>query len=515
MEFEDARRARAPGYAWYALGVLLLVYVLNFLDRQILSILAQDIKADLRLTDAQLGFLYGTAFAIFYALFSIPLARLADTWLRGRLIAIGIALWSLMTAASGLATGYPMLAATRTLVGVGEAGASPAAFSMLANYFPVRQRALAASIYSAGVYIGGGISLPLGGWISSRWDQSFPVRPLGLHGWQASFIAIGLPGLLLALWVWSLREPARGPAALAQPRSGDEAWRAFATDLLAIVPPLSLIAIARYPGELTRNLGVASLVALIAAGLIWVTGDIAQWVALAIGTQAIYTWTRSLRHTDLPAWTLICGSPVTMMAICAIGMTSFVIYSFSFWSTPFAIRSYGVSKETIGLTVGLPGAATSTLGAIFGGWLSDAWKARDPRGRAFVMMLCLALSAPAMAAMYVAPDFAQYRTIAPLTYFVSALWAGSAVTMIQDLVLPRMRATAGAAYLLGSTMIGLALGPYFTGKLAEITGSLREALLLGLATIPLTLLILYAISRCMAAVEADRFTRAGEAGQSS
>ena len=116
-----AENARVPAYSWYALSVLVLVYVLNFVDRQILSILANDIKADLGVDDAFLGFLYGTAFAIFYALFGIPLGKLADSWHRVRLMTIGLGLWSLMTAASGFAKNAAMLSGARVGVGIGEA----------------------------------------------------------------------------------------------------------------------------------------------------------------------------------------------------------------------------------------------------------------------------------------------------------------------------------------------------------------------------------------------------------
>ena len=131
-----ARPTRIGLYAWYALGVLVLVYIINFIDRQILSILAEDIKRDLALEDAQIGFLYGTAFAVFYALFGIPLGRLADSWYRGRVMAMGLALWSSMTALSGFASSFGMLAAARIGVGIGEASASPAAYSMISDYFP-------------------------------------------------------------------------------------------------------------------------------------------------------------------------------------------------------------------------------------------------------------------------------------------------------------------------------------------------------------------------------------------
>ena len=125
-------------YAKYVLFVLVIVYVFNFIDRQILSILAEDIKADLGISDAEIGFLYGTAFAVFYAVFGIPMGKLADVWVRKNLIAIGLAFWSLMTALSGTARSFGMLAACRFGVGIGEASASPAAFSMLSDYFPPR-----------------------------------------------------------------------------------------------------------------------------------------------------------------------------------------------------------------------------------------------------------------------------------------------------------------------------------------------------------------------------------------
>jgi MFS family permease len=122
-------------YARYVLLVLIVVYVFNFIDRQIISILAEEIKADLGIGDAEIGFLYGTAFAIFYAVFGIPLGKLADVWNRKSLIAIGLSFWSLMTALSGFAKNYTALAACRFGVGVGEASATPAAFSMLSDYF--------------------------------------------------------------------------------------------------------------------------------------------------------------------------------------------------------------------------------------------------------------------------------------------------------------------------------------------------------------------------------------------
>ena len=186
-------------YSHYVLFVLVIVYIFNFIDRNILSILAEDIKADLLITDAQMGFLYGTVFAVFYAVFGIPLARLADVWSRRSLIAIGLSFWSAMTAASGLARSFGALAMCRVGVGIGEASASPAAYSMLSDYYPPAKRATVIAIYASGVYIGAGIGVFLGGFILDWWAATYPTdAPFGLRGWQAAFMAVGIPGLVIA-----------------------------------------------------------------------------------------------------------------------------------------------------------------------------------------------------------------------------------------------------------------------------------------------------------------------------
>ncbi|MFB3107131.1 MAG: MFS transporter, partial [Pseudomonadales bacterium] len=207
----QSERKTGGFYKHYVLAVLVLVYIFNFIDRNILSILAEDIKADLGVTDAQMGFLYGTVFAVFYAVFGIPLARFADVWTRRSLISIGLSFWSLMTAASGLARSFSVLAAFRIGVGIGEASASPAAYSMLSDYYPPHRRATAIAFYAAGVYIGAGIGIFLGGYILDAWATAYPTdAPFGLKGWQVAFMMVGIPGLLMAIWVRTLREPIRG-----------------------------------------------------------------------------------------------------------------------------------------------------------------------------------------------------------------------------------------------------------------------------------------------------------------
>ncbi|MCC5887251.1 MAG: MFS transporter [Gammaproteobacteria bacterium] len=187
------------GYRHYVLGVLLFVYAINILDRQILGILMEPIRLELDLNDTQLGFLSGIAFALFYATLGIPIARLADRTSRTGVIAICVAAWSAMTAVCGLAQNFWQLLAARIGVAVGEAGGSPPSHSLLADYFKEHERATALGIFSIGGPLGVMIGLFVGGWMN-EWV-----------GWRWTFVLVGLPGVLVALVVWlTVREPPKG-----------------------------------------------------------------------------------------------------------------------------------------------------------------------------------------------------------------------------------------------------------------------------------------------------------------
>ena len=189
----------SPAYASYVLGLLFLVYVFNFIDRQILAILLEAIKADLGASDTAMGFLSGFAFAVFYTFAGIPIARWADRGSRRSIIALGLGVWSTMTAASGLARSFTQLALARVGVGVGEAAGSPPAHSLLSDYFPPERRATALAIYATGVYVGAMIAYLAGGYIVEYFD------------WRTAFLIVGLPGVPLALLVrFTIRELPRG-----------------------------------------------------------------------------------------------------------------------------------------------------------------------------------------------------------------------------------------------------------------------------------------------------------------
>ena len=222
----------SPTYAWYVVGVLTLAYTCSFIDRQILTLLIEPIRRDLDINDTQFSLLGSLAFSIFYTVLGIPLARLADQKSRRNLMTAGVTLWSLMTAACGLARGFWPLFGARVGVGVGEAALSPAAFSLLADYFPRQKLARAISVYSTGVYFGAGLALMIGGTIIHLVSNA-PTQFVPLIGearpWQLTFLLVGLLGLPIALLMLTIREPQRRGIAVGntQHASSWPALRAF------------------------------------------------------------------------------------------------------------------------------------------------------------------------------------------------------------------------------------------------------------------------------------------------
>jgi MFS family permease len=188
-----------PAYSLYVLGVLLVVYTFNFVDRVVLGILVSPIKSELHLTDTELGLVGGTAFALFYTSLGVPVGWLADRANRVWIMTAALALWSAFTAVCGLAQGFPGLFLARLAVGVGEAGGVAPAYALLADYFPPRARARALGFYSLGIPLGSALGLLLGGYIATRFN------------WRTAFFTLGLAGVILApLLLGTIREPQRG-----------------------------------------------------------------------------------------------------------------------------------------------------------------------------------------------------------------------------------------------------------------------------------------------------------------
>lgn len=213
----------------YTLGVLTIACTLSYLDRQILGLLVEPMRQDLNLTDMQIGLLQGFTFAIVLAAAGLPLGRWVDTASRVRIAAVGIALWSIMTAACGFAGSFETLLLCRAGVALGEAALTPAAYSLISDLFPIRRRGLAISIYSSGAFIGSGLSLILGATVLHqllKTDNVFLLAGMQ-HVWQILFIVIGLPGIAVAFWTASLKEPQRYSGTHPSPVPGAVEVRAY------------------------------------------------------------------------------------------------------------------------------------------------------------------------------------------------------------------------------------------------------------------------------------------------
>lgn len=204
---------KSYAYEWYVVAVCMLAYIFSFIDRQILALMIEPIKHDMQLSDTQFSLLHGLAFSLFYAFMGMPIALLADKFSRPKIIAIGIAFWSLATALCGVSKNFLQMFMARIGVGIGEAALSPATYSMLSDMFPREKLGRAVAIYSIGSFIGGGVAFLIGGYVIDLLKNldSVAVPLLGeMRPWQVTFFLVGLPGILVALLIaLTIRDPAR------------------------------------------------------------------------------------------------------------------------------------------------------------------------------------------------------------------------------------------------------------------------------------------------------------------
>ena len=213
---------------WIVVFILMLAYIFSFVDRYIINLLVEPMKRDMNLSDTQVSLLLGASFALFYSFLGIPLGRFADLYNRKKIIIGGIGLWSIMTALCGLTKNYGQLFLARMGVGIGEATLSPAAYSIISDYFSQKRLAMAISVYSLGIYLGSGLAYAGGGYLIQKLDKMENILlPLigEIYAWQLIFIIVGLPGLLISLLVFLfVKEPVR-QGGQAQSPSLTEVWQ--------------------------------------------------------------------------------------------------------------------------------------------------------------------------------------------------------------------------------------------------------------------------------------------------
>jgi predicted MFS family arabinose efflux permease len=444
---------RAPPFARstarYALALLTAVYVVNFIDRQILSILIDPIKAELGVSDTAMGFLSGSAFALFYTFAGIPIARWADRGVRRDVIAVGLALWSGMTALSGVARSFAQLALARTGVGVGEAACSPAAHSLIADYFPREKRATAMAIYSTGIHAGILLGFVLGGWIREAF------------GWRAAFLCVGLPGLVLAVIVrLTLREPPRGWRDAATSASSDDAWSAQSGDVGV------MNAGARSVSASTQ--ATSSSVQPASASAPSMNPQLASIRAQPTSSSALQATASDRSNASFVAALGTLARMRTFRQMCiGGGLATLVGWAFLAWNASYLARVHGMSPGSIGTALGLVVGIGGAIGTLLGGTLADRgarhevrWQLWVPAIGCMLALPCLALftqaSTPTIALVWLAP--AQVSLV---------FWFGPLFGLTQTLVAPPMRALASSTFLFAINLIGLMLGPLIVGALND------------------------------------------------
>ena len=509
----EVKPAAIPKAAYYALVVLTLANLFNYLDRQIVSILAQSIKADLELDDADLGFLLGTAFAVFYSVVGIAMGKISDGLPRKKVMALGLALWSVMTALGGAASSFAMLGFARIGVGVGEAVANPCSHSLLADMMPQRRRAMAMSVLLSGVFLGGALAMFVGGYFLTHWQTMCTALPIDaacdIAAWKAALITVGLPGLLLALAILAIREPPR-------PLQAHSAGRFVLGEFATAIPPFTVLSIYRVGGRkgLVSNLLIATVIVAMATLVARATGDVAQWASFGLGAYAVLTWGQIQSYRDRPLFALTFGDPTFVMGTAATALIACVGGAVNVWSAPYAMRTYAIAPHEIGFSLGAIHIVGAIAGVLLGGFATDRWKQRDRRAPLGMAAVGMIGQVPCILAMMLVVDYTVFLVAYFFLGLVTALWSGGIAAMVQDLVLPRMRGAAAAAFSLVAIVISSGTGPYWAGKVSAVTGSLTAGLLSMMMLAPVALLMLWlAARRLVHETPEARLTRAVAAGE--
>ena len=393
----------SASYGRYALGLLVAIYTVNFLDRQIITTIGESIKNDLRLTDSQMGALGGIFFAAVYTILGIPIARVADKANRPWVMTLSLALWSGFTVLSGFARNYGVLAVARAGVGVGEAGCSPTAHSLLADYFPPQKRATALAIYSMGISIGTLLGMAIGGIVAEH------------YGWRNAFLVAGAPGLVFAvLAIFTLREPRNQ-------LSRDARAAANASSHISLLMVFS--ALEKRPTFWLFALG----------------GALTSFVSYAHGQFLTPFFLRNHAHE----LTVLAGQ---------FGMAPAV-----------GKPPLGFISLALGLSAGIGGAFGSWLGGV----LADRLGQKDIRNYALFPLLVPFVSIPIVWVAAGTDNMLLALIILVIPSIGVGAWWGPVYGGVQGLVPPAMRALSAAVLLFVINMIGLGGGPTAFGMVTD------------------------------------------------
>jgi len=421
------------------------------------------------LSDQQLGWL-GSAYVIVLSLAALPLGVLSDLRTRRGVIAFGVGLWSLSTALGGVVRSFWQLLMCRSVVGIGEAGYSPAAQALIAEFYRGKQRAFAIGIYSVGMAIGGILGIWLGGELAAA------------YGWRVAFLAMGAPGLLLALLASRLQEPSRrAPAPIVE--TVQHWFRDVAPRAARVAGPLVALTLggALVSGilglfeALPPNLATAVFGIAVSVGVVW---TVMRLVPIALGHRAEVSGVAATALEDFwHATATVLRTPTLIWLFVGGAFVTFAVNGLIAWAPSFLERTHGLSVAGVGRAFGLWGLAGSALGVLFGGRVGDGLLERWRGGRVLVSGAGFVLGGPVCAGLLLLDDLRFFVPLLFATFFLYTWYNGPLSAVILDVVPATVRASVLGAYVLFSHLAGDAIAPPLIGYLSDRIG-LRPAMLL-------------------------------------
>jgi MFS family permease len=469
VELPVGRTGLSARYLWFALAVLTVGNLLNYLDRNIILALFEPIKHDLRITDTQLGWL-GSSFAITFALGALGSGILSDLRSRRAVIAGGVALWSGFTALGGLAGTYWHLLATRSVVGAAESSYLPAAQALLADYFPDRGRAQAMGIFWIGLAVGGVLAVWLGGHLAAAF------------GWRTALIIVGVPGVLFALLLGQLRDPRprrRRPPAAAPARLVSITPRVVFRAGLPLLG--SMLLGAAVFGFLVLFRGVhaaadtAVFVSIVGLGLVW---TVVKWVRIAMRRRHQFLAGEPADAIDemLHAAAIVLRTPTLIWMFVGGALTTAAMNSLVAWSASYLQRVLQLSLVEAGRQIGLVGLAAGVLGSWIGGRLGDRLMEVTTSGRVVASALGFLLGAPVCVVLLLVNDVGLFSVLFFVVVFCFTWYNGPIAAVLFDVVPRRIGATVMGAYVFFIHIAGDAIALPAVGFLSDRYG-LRVALM--------------------------------------
>lgn len=492
---DTADRQPSTAYRYYVLAVLVLVYMLNFLDRQIIGILGPKIIEEFSLTDTQFGLLGGLAFASVYSTLAIPLAWLADRKSRVWIMTGALAVWSGFTALCGLTQNFTQLFLARMGVGIGEAGGVAPAYSLIADYFPPHQRARALSVFAFGIPTGLAAGTLVGGLLAVAYD------------WRISFMVVGLIGVVVApLLRLTVRDPRRGAT---------DIKHAVVEVVHAVSDRVAPSAAGRVAAMLMAALGLAGLAVFIGSGLTsgdWTSGQVWGFGGLLALVIAVSLWiarlTASVVIPKPSFWLLALGAASS--SVCGYGVAG--------WLPSFFMRSFDLSLKQVSWYYAGIALIGGLIGIWMGGAIADRMGKRGKGAYPLVPAIAFLISAPCfILAMntpwligLVMPGGASQTTSLILAFLIFLIptglnlaWLGPITASVQHLVPAPMRSTASALFLLLNNLLGIAVGFYYFGWMSDLLEprfgeeSLRWSIYTGMGFYVLAALLLIGASRTL------------------